>query len=278
MNPDQDFAVFPNLPASGRFREAMTMTIRARRFLKLPTILCFLLATGSTAVGCSGKTDSPAKAPQAVAAAATEAAKPVEPPKPAPKPEPVWPDPLPSGWKIFNDYETTFSPRKTIWGGYWDSWGFRGGKCVLTTVDDSGSRRLNVQFALPMDNSQCGTFEYLAGDKGKPKPVDISGYDGIAFLLKSGDADDHKVRFEITELDQYDAALQGYTGETAPLTAGKEWVRHEVRFDKVLHPMFDRRKGKQVGIRIDRKDQGSGGSGVVLMDNVTFLTKGAGTR
>ena len=35
---------------------------------------------------------------------------------------------------------------------------------------------------------------------------------------------------------------------TPPLAAGKEWVRYEVRFDKVLHPMFDRKKGKQVDV------------------------------
>mgnify|MGYP000923737856 CR=1 FL=1 len=142
-----------------------------------------------------------------------------------------------------------------------------------SVVDEGGSRRLKVEFNLPMDNSQCGTFEYLAGEKGKPAPVDISGYDGVAFLLKSGDGADHKVKFEITELDPYDAALQGYTGESAPLAAGKEWARHEIRFDKTLHPMFNRKKGKQVGIRIDRKDQGDAGSGVVLMDNIPFLPK-----
>lgn len=240
----------------------------------LAILACAIAAIGIA--GCSArKADAPAKATEATKAEAAKTAdpKPAEAPKPAPKVEPVWPDPVPAGWKVFNDYEAAFEPRKTNWGGYWDDWAYRGGKCVLSIADDSGSKRLKVQFALPMDNSQCGTFEYLAGDKGKPKPVDISGYESVVFLLKSGDADEHKVKFEVTELDPYDAAMQGYTGESAPLTAGKDWVRYEVRFDKVLHPMFDRKKGKQVGIRIDRKDQGVVGSGAVLVDNITFVSK-----
>ncbi len=238
-----------------------------------------MLAAAFLLAGCAGKADAPAKAAtasKAEPAAAPDpkpASQPAEAPKPAAKVEPVWPSPLPTGWKVFNDYEGTFQPRKTLWGGFWDAWSYRGGRCVLAIADEGGSKRLKVEFALPMANSQCGTFEYLAGDKGKPKPVDISPYESIVFLLKSGDADEHKVKFEVTELDPYDAANQGYTGETPPLSAGKEWVRYEVRFDKVLHPMFDRKKGKQVGIRIDRKDQGNVGSGVVLLDNITFVPK-----
>ncbi len=249
----------------------------------LPTSLrlafALAIAIAMMMAACAGKTDAPAKASgtPVAAAATTPDAKPADAPKPAPKVEPVWPDPAPAGWKVFNDYEGTFDPRKTLWGGFWDAWAYRGGKCALSVADEGGSRRLKVEFGLPMSNSQCGTFEYLAGDKGKPKPVDISAFDSIVFLLKSGDADTHKVKFEVTELDPYDAAMQGYTGETPPLAAGKEWVRYEVRFDKVLHPMFDRKKGKQVGIRIDRKDQGDVGSGVILLDNITFVPKAGGT-
>lgn len=256
------------------------MTTATRRVPISTALVLALLAAGTTAHGCGGKADTPAKAPEVAKteAAKTEAATAVAPKvaeavTPQPRPEAVWPNPMPAGWKLFNDYEATFDPRKTSWGGFWDAWAYRGGKCLLSVADEGGSRRLKVEFALPMDNSQCGTFEYLGGEKGKPKPVDISAYDSIVFLLKSGDADEHKVRFEVTELDPYDAALQGYTGETAPLAAGREWARYQVHFDKVLHPMFDRRKGKQVGIRIDRKDQGAVGSGVVLLDNITFIPK-----
>jgi len=36
--------------------------------------------------------------------------------------------------------------------------------------------------------------------------------------------------------------------------------------------MFDRRNGRQVGLRLDRKDQADPG-GVVLVDNVTLIRK-----
>ena len=40
-----------------------------------------------------------------------------------------------------------------------------------------------------------------------------------------------------------------------------------------MQQFFDRKKGKQVGLRLERKDQ-PGASGVVLIDNVAFIEKG----
>jgi len=219
---------------------------------------------------------SPAAASPAEVAAAPAAETAVRAAHEAPKQEeaPLWPDPLPPGWKVLNDYEAPLESRKTLWSSFFDTWSFRGGKCRLSQVDEGGSRRLQVEFSLPLANSQCGTFEYLAGEKGKPRPVDIRPYEAVVFLLKSGDGEDHQVRLEVTELDPYDAALQGYTGESRPLLAGKEWKRYEVRLDDILHPMFNRKMGRQVGVRLDRKDQ-ERASGVVLLDNVTFVEKSA---
>lgn len=222
--------------------------------------------------GCGRKETARAPEPAPAPAAAPEPAPPPEPPK-SPQ-EPLWPDPLPAGWKVLNDYEAPLEKHQTNWGGFYDTWSFRGGKCLLSQVEEGGSRRLQVQFSLPMANSQCGTFEYLAGEKGKPRPVDIRPYQAVTFLLKSGDDEDHAVRLEVTELDPYDAALQGYVGESRPLVAGKEWKRYEVALDDILHPMFNRKMGRQVGIRLDRKDQ-DGASGTVLLDNVTFVEKAA---
>jgi len=222
--------------------------------------------------GCGRR--EPVRPPEPVPQAAAQ-----QEPAPAPEPtkpreEPLWPDPLPAGWKVLNDYEAPLEGHKTLWGGFYDTWSFRGGKCRLSQVDEGGSRRLRVEFALPLANSQCGTFEYLAGEKGKPQAVDIRAYQSVTFLLKSGDDEDHAVRLEVTELDPYDAALQGYVGESRPLVAGKEWKRYEIPLDDILHPMFNRKMGRQVGIRLDLKDQdGAGGS--VLLDNVTFVERTA---
>ncbi|NOZ02289.1 MAG: hypothetical protein GXP54_10430 [Deltaproteobacteria bacterium] len=188
-----------------------------------------------------------------------------------PAPEPVWPDPLPASWKVLNDYENPGDPRANNWGGFFGTWGFKGGKCGIQYGEKS-PHVLKVSFALPMGDSSCGTFEYLKGGRGKPAPVDIRGFDRIALMMKSGDDKTHYLRLEVVELDPYAATLQGYVGQSELLEVGPAWKRYEVRLDAVLHPMFDRRMGKQVGLKIERKDQKHAG-GVVLLDNIAFITK-----
>ncbi|MBL6974499.1 MAG: PKD domain-containing protein [Deltaproteobacteria bacterium] len=185
--------------------------------------------------------------------------------------KPQWPKALPSHWKILNDYENPGDPRANNWGGFFGTWGYQGGKCGIKYGDKS-PEKLTITYAMHMGDSSCGTFEYLKGTRGKSEPVDISGYDRVAFLLKSGDDKVHRVRFEIVELDPYAATLQGYVGESELLTAGPEWKRYEVRLDNVLHPHFDRTKGKQVGLKLEHKNLEQP-SGVVLLDNIAFIGK-----
>lgn len=210
----------------------------------------------------------------AEAPAATVKAAPVDEPAPVPvEAEPVWPESLPGNWATINDYEKVSDPAMNNMDGHWGNWSFRSGRCNMEQVDDDGSKRLRISFNLPMDNSKCGTFEYLKGQKGKPQPVDITDIQKVVFLMKSGDENEYAVRFEFTELDPYDAALQGYVGTTRPFIAGKEWQRVEVELDGLLHDMFDRKKGRHVGLMIDRKDQGDSAAGVVLVDNLTLVRK-----
>ena len=219
-------------------------------------ILVFLVACGS-------RSRPPAKAPEAPRPDVVQETPPVA-------KEEVWPATLPVGWKVLNDYEGALD--QNLWGGFVSTWSYHAGRCKLDSVMDGGSKRLKVTWDLPLEDSQCGTYEYLAGGKGKPKPVDISSYEKVVFLARSGDGQTHTIHFEVTELDPYDAALQGYVGDMS-FDASPDWQRYEMDLDKRLHPMFDRKKGKQVGIRVDRK---SGASGVVLLDNVTFVTRGHG--
>lgn len=182
---------------------------------------------------------------------------------------PLWPDPLPPSWRVLNDYENPAEPRVNRFGGAWGTWGFQGGRCG---VEVSGGV-LKVTYALPMGDSECGTFEYLKGAAGRPEPYDIRPFERVVVLLKSGDGRPHQVSLEIVELDPYAQALQGYVGATPAWTAGPDWKRYEARLDDLLHPRFDRKMGKQVGLRIRRKDQEQA-SGVVLVDNLTFVEKG----
>lgn len=223
-------------------------------------------------VGCKSKVpEAPAPTPAPRAEA----------PAPAPAPaaeapvEVAWATPTPENWAVVNDYEKTWDPRKNLWGGFWDTWKYRVGDCALATISDNGPSRLKVAYTLPADNSQCGTFEYLKGEKGKPEAVDLRDYAQAFVVMKSGDDREHHVRLEVVELDPYDAALQGYTGTSKVLLVGPEWKRYEMDLDKELHPHFDRKMGKTIGIRIDRKDQPDRESGTVLVDGLGFIRREA---
>jgi hypothetical protein len=131
---------------------------------------------------------------------------------------------------------------------------------------------MRITFAFPMQDSACGTWEYFASVKDRPQPVDISGYERIVFMARSGDGSAHKVRIEVVEFDPHAAYDQGIVADSEPFTIGPDWQRHEVALDKLLPEMFDRRKGRQVGLRIDRRDQAEA-KGVVLVDNLTLAGK-----
>jgi len=243
--------------------------------------ISLLLACGSGSKPGAAPGGTAEKAPAAAAQASAAAPAPAPAPAPANPAEEVWPATLPAGWKLLNDYEGA-DPKTDLWGGAVGTWGYHMGRCRIELEREGGSGRQKVTWSLPLGDSQCGTYEFLGGEpakggKGvapKPKAADISGYARVVFLAKSADGQVHKARFELTELDPYDAAQQGYTGEF-PFEVGPEWRRYEMDLDKTLHPMFDRRKGKQVGIRIDRKEQPEGGSGALWLDNVTFVAKGS---
>lgn len=241
-----------------------------QQLVVVPVLALLILA------GCKAKTpEAPSAAPAPRAEAAEPAAEPAAAPEAPETVEVAWVTPTPESWAVVNDYEATWEPRKNGWGGFWDNWKYRVGDCKLETIADNGPRHLKVSYSLPAENSQCGTFEYLKGDKGKPQAVDLRDYDRAFVVMKSGDDQEHRLRLEVVELDPYDAALQGYTGTSKVLVVGPEWKRYEMDLDKELHPHFDRKKGKTLGIRIDRKDQPNQSAGVVLVDGLGFIRRGA---
>lgn len=197
---------------------------------------------------------------EAVTAHAVARVRPVE--------VPVWPNPPPPTWHVLNDYESAAEPRLNRFGAAWGTWGFKGGKCAVEVADGV----LKVAYALPMGDSECGTFEYLKGVAGKPEPFDIRSFERVTLMVKSGDGQAHRVSLEVVELDPYAQALQGYVGTTPAWDVGPDWKRYEARLDDILHPRFDRKMAKQVGLRIRRKDQGQT-SGVILVDNLTWIEK-----
>ena len=183
----------------------------------------------------------------------------------AKKEEPVWPQSLPDTWQLINDYS---SPNPNRLSGIFGTWGFKMGKCSASVKDGS----LEIKYSLPLGDSSCGTYEHFVTEKGKAKPFDITDFDKIVFMMRSSDDSTHYVVFEVVEFDPYAQADQGLVLQTKPLEVTPKWQRFEVNLSEILHPHFDRKKAKQVGLRIDRKYQNQP-SGVILFDNLVLVKK-----
>mgnify|MGYP000240269606 CR=1 FL=1 len=181
------------------------------------------------------------------------------------KEEPVWPQSLPDTWQMINDYSSS-GPNKL--SGIFGTWGFKMGKCGATVKDGS----LEIKYSLPLGDSSCGTYEHFVTEKGKAKPFDITPFEKIVFMMRSSDDSTHYVVFEIVEFDPYAEADQGLVSETRPLEVTQKWQRYEVNLSEVIHPHFNKKKAKQVGLRIDRKYQNQP-SGAILFDNLVFVKK-----
>ena len=253
-----------------------------------------------TVAACGQK--SAQKAEQAKPQAAAPAAQPApEPEKKAP--EPVWPNPVPEGWVVVNDYETpadlsepAIDPKTkkpipkenkptNLLGGEWGSIGFNDGKCALAQVKDGENTVLQVTYAMPAETSECGTFEYFMPTiekkvgkklvKNYPQFYDLRPFDKITAMVKSGDDKTHYLKLHVTELDPYGSQLQGYVSPTEMIIAGPDLTRVQLNLDKTLHEFFDRSHGKLTGFRIRFQEQPNrNDAGVVLFDNITFIKKG----
>ena len=183
----------------------------------------------------------------------------------AKKEEPVWPQSLPDTWQLINDYSSQGPNRLS---GIFGTWGFKMGKCSASVKDGS----LEIKYSLPLGDSSCGTYEHFVTEKGKAKPFDITDFNKIVFMMRSSDDSTHYVVFEVVEFDPYAQADQGMVVETKPIEVTPKWQRFEVNLSEILHPHFDKKKAKQVGLRIDRKYQNQP-SGVILFDNLVLVKK-----
>jgi hypothetical protein len=118
----------------------------------------------------------------------------------------------------------------------------------------------------------CGYFDYLKGEEGKAEPVDISNYEKITFLVKSGDGKNHKIRIEVIEFDKFQNFNQGHVASSDPIDVTSEWKRHELYLKYLLPEIFKKKEVKQIGFRIDRKEQGQN-EGIIYFDNFAFILK-----
>lgn len=190
--------------------------------------------------------------------------------------QPVRPDPLPATWSFVNDYEGTVTPpdqeRRNRRGGYFGTWTYRDGKCVLAQESEGGAGVMKLSYVLPHSNlSACGYFEYFEGPPGDAKKADISGFRKVGFIAKSATGEPVQLRLELVEFDKYANYNQGIVSESEPFLVDGEWRRHEIELKK-LADTWNVASSKSIGFRVDAKDDNPG-KGVVLIDNLVLIKK-----
>lgn len=179
----------------------------------------------------------------------------------------------PLTWKMLNDYEKFEEPLKNLWEGAFGVWGFEGGKCEIISPSKDETGELKIKYYLPISRSACGHFEYFKGELGKSEPVDLSSFEKFTFILKSADGKQHRIRFELVEFDPWEKVIhQGVVGESKIFVAENEEKRYEIDLNELKHPQMNIKSGKQIGLKIDKKD-GNGTEGVIIIDNLAFIQK-----
>jgi hypothetical protein len=177
------------------------------------------------------------------------------------------PDPLPGTWKLVDTFDGTVEKKANLWEGFIGTWTFKSGSCQVAPGPE---KTLKLSYKLPIGSSQCGFFEYLKGGEGKSEAVDVSGYTGLTFQLRSADERVHKLRLEVVQWDKLAEYNQGpvFTGKEA-LVAKPYWRRYEYKLTE-LPQGFDLKAIKSIGLTLDGRD-GFGQDGTVLVDNLAFI-------
>ncbi len=187
---------------------------------------------------------------------------------------PVRPDPIPDNWEFLNRFEGNVAEereeRRNLRDAYFSEWHHRGGTCRVAGVEDGEHQVLQVSYRLPHSNvSACGYFEYFGGPPGEAEKSDLSGYDRLGFLVRSGTDDLVRFRVELVEFDRFSAYDQGIVSTTDPYVAAGEWRRYEVNLNRLARH-WDLASTKNIAFRIDAKD-GNPSEGTLLFDDIVLI-------
>jgi hypothetical protein len=232
------------------------------------------------------------------------------------------PEPTPDTWKFVNDYDATLEgkdvvckrvekrPKKVegapadakpefeevtqedpvegitynLLGGVFGNWGYEFGSCKFGEAPASDPGVLTINYDLPQLNSYCGYFEqFKTGEDCEAVPFDISGYQTVTFLLKSGDDKDHYPVFELVGWDQFTKFRQGAIEKSKPLVARADrWTRYEIELNTLIRDVnvIDPAKVKSIGFSVNRTaamadgtQVSNGAEGVILIDNLVLVAK-----
>jgi len=170
------------------------------------------------------------------------------------------------GWLVINDYNASDRVKANNLKAPVSTWSMDGGICKAQVENGV----LKIAYTLPGANSLCGTMDYFAGEPAKPQPYDITKYDRLSVKLKSGDGKRHKIKVIIVEYDPYQTANQGLVGEKTLTVLEDRWWRYELSFKYTLPELFDRKRAKGIGLKIQGQE---GEKGVILVDDLALIPK-----
>ncbi len=202
------------------------------------------------------------------------------------------PSPLPESWLLINDFNGSLTPkvfecvRKSRagdeqvseevklnrLGANFTDWSFESSTCTIYEEQDKGETVMALRYDIATDDSYCGYVENLKlGKDCDTKLFDLSPFETLTFLARSGDDHDHKLFVEIVQWERYAEFHQGRAARFGPLTVGQEWKRHEVPIAKVLKKDVDPTFVKSVGLKVTRI--GDSDRGIILIDNMALIRK-----
>jgi hypothetical protein len=202
------------------------------------------------------------------------------------------PSPLPESWQMINDFNGSLTPkvfecvRKSRagdeevseevklnrLGANFTDWSFESSTCTIYEEQDQGETVMALGYDIATDDSYCGYMENLKlGKDCDTKLFDLSPFETLTFLAKSGDDHDHQLLVEIIQWEKYAEFHQGRAAQFGPITVGREWKRHEVPIAKVCKKDVDPTFVKSVGLKVTR--MGSSDKGIILIDNMALIRK-----
>ena len=204
------------------------------------------------------------------------------------------PNPIPDSWTMINDYNGTLTPKiidcvrkhrgkeqevseevtLNRLDATFTAWFFESSSCTIFAENDNGEQIMALDYDVATDDSYCGYTENLKLAKDcDTKLYDLSPFQALTFLARSGDTQEHHLIIEIVQWEKYAEFHQGRAAQFGPITVGKDWKRHEYAIRDIckkgpkqeVDPTFV----KSVGFKVTR--QGGTDKGIVFLDNVALI-------
>ncbi len=207
------------------------------------------------------------------------------------------PRPIPENWLMINDFNGTLKPRLfecvrmrrgqeqevsaevklNNLEATFSAWSFESAGCTLESRFDGGEEVMALSYDVATDDSYCGYIENLRMQGCDTRSFDLTPFESITFLARSGDHHDHNVYIEIVQWERFADFNQGKAAESEAILVTPEWKRFEIPIQSICYegtrrrPIVDPSFVKSIGVKLTR--EGDTDQGVVLLDNLALIRK-----